>query len=41
MPFRVEYTKTLCDRVTLEDLERNDERICEEVGVDGRMEDMD
>lgn len=41
MPLGIKYTKTLCNRVTLEDLEGNDERVREEVRVDGRVEDVD
>jgi len=41
VPLGVEHTERFCHRVTLEYLERNDQRVGEEVGVDSRVENVD
>jgi len=40
VPLGVENTERFSDRVTLEHLERNDQRVGEEVGVDSRVENV-
>ena len=41
MELRIEYTEPFCDRMTFEDLERHNERVRDEVGIDCRVEDLD